>query len=143
LAAQAWLQDWCLYAADPPGRLRRWHENEFLPFGVHDIWAHRPDSDAWQFQLMVAELDGDDWFFRKDPAIRGRRSDLITHYNGLPCVRIDVQLFYKSRGNRDKDRLDFEQCLPLLRPASVQWLRRAIQHFFPDGHAWLTLLSDL
>lgn len=144
LAAQAWLADWCWYAADPPGQLRNWLKDEHLPFGIHDIWGHKPDSDSWQLQLMLAEIEGENgeaWFFRKDPTIRGKRDDLIALYNGLPCVRIEVQLFYKARSNREKDNLDFEQCLPLLRPESVRWLRHAIQHTFPQGHGWLARLS--
>jgi hypothetical protein len=141
LAAQAWLGDWCLYAADPPGHLRRWNEGEFLNLGIHDIWAHRPEVDAWQFQLMVAEHDADGWFFRKDPAIRGPRDELLTRYGGVPCVRIELQLFYKARSARPKDDQDFEACLPLLSSASKARLASMIRQLFPDGHPWLARLT--
>ena len=140
LALQSWLTDWHLYAADPPGTLRPWLTDESLPTGVHDIWGHKPDSTAWQLQLMLAEGDDNKWFFRRDHSIGGRRNDLIVQYNGLPCVRIEVQLLYKSRGRRDKDELDFRTCLPLLEPNAVQWLRQSIQHCYPDGHPWLAAL---
>ena len=140
LDLQTWLVDWQLYAADPPGTLRPWLAGESLPFGVHDIWGHRPDSAVWQLQLMLTESDGEQWFYRQDRDICGRRDDLIVNYNGLPCVRIEVQLFYKARGRRNKDELDFRACLPLLEPSAVQWLRQSIQHFFPDGHPWLAML---
>lgn len=140
-AVQRWLSHWCLYAADPPGQLRRWIDDEYLPIGVHDIWAHRPDSDAWQFQLMIAEHDGADWFYRNDSSIRGRRADLIAHYRELPCVRIEIQLFYKSRGKRTKDEEDFERCLPLLNADQKRALALLISKKFPDGHRWLPRLS--
>ena len=38
---QRWLTDWRLFAADPPGTLRPWADNEYLPCGIHDIWGHR------------------------------------------------------------------------------------------------------
>ena len=141
LAAQRWLAGWQLYAADPPGTLRPWLSDEFLQFGVHDIWAHRPDSDAWQFQFLVCETADGDWFFRKNAQIRGRRHELIQAYSGKPCVRIEVQLFYKSRGTRAKDELDFQTCLPLLAPEAKRWLRHAIALNFPEGHAWLAQLD--
>ncbi len=142
LMTQQWLDGWLLYAADPPGTLRPWQPDEVLPFGVHDIWAHQPESDAWQFQFLVAEVDGNEWFFRKNPLIRGPRAQLIQTYAGQPCVRIEVQLFYKSRGTRAKDLQDFRACLPLLTPDAKVWLRNAIEVYFPEGHPWHAQLSD-
>ncbi len=77
LAAQKWLAGWHLFAADPPGTLRRWHPGEYLPFGIHDIWGHRDGKDAWEFQFMVAEAEHGMWFSRRDPRIRGSRADLF------------------------------------------------------------------
>ena len=141
LDLRRWLNDWHLYAADPPGTLRPWRADEFLPFGVHDIWGHLPNSDVWQLQLMLAECDGEEWFFRTDRKICGPRHDLFVQYNGLPCVRIEVQMLYKSRARRAKDELDFQACLPLLEPRAAQWLRQSIQHLFPEGHPWLAQLG--
>lgn len=141
LAAQAWLDDWLLYAADPPGTLRPWHPNEYLPVGVHDIWAHRPEVDAWQFQLMVQEVEGDEWYSRRDTSIRGKRSDLIQIYHGVPCIRIEVQLHYKAKGQRPKDETDFAACLPHLSAEAKSWLRESLQRQFPEGHDWLDVLA--
>jgi hypothetical protein len=129
LAAQRWLRDWQFYAADPAGTLRKWHDNEYLPYGIHDIWGHKLDSNAWQLQLMLAEVEGDEWFSRRNHAIRGKRADLMTEYNGIPCIRIDVQMLYKAKNSRAKDELDFQACLPLLDNASKKWLK---------GHLLLT-----
>lgn len=141
LIAQKWLDGWLLYAADPPGTLRLWQPNEYLPVGVHDIWAHRPTVNAWQFQLMVQEVEGLEWYSRRDPAIRGQRSELIQIYNGLPCIRIEVQLSYKAKGQRPKDETDFAACLPHLDAAARTWLRTALQQQYPEGHNWLAALS--
>ena len=66
LQAQQHLNDWALFAADPPGTLRPWHADEFLARGIHDIWGHQHGVDAWQFQFMVMEIDGDAWFSAYD-----------------------------------------------------------------------------
>ncbi|MBV7339676.1 amino acid transporter [Chloroflexi bacterium TSY] len=141
LAAQAWLKDWNLYASDPPGTLRRWHPNEYLPVGIHDIWAHQDGVDAWQFQMMVQEIDGDEWYSRRNSAIRGKRSDLIQIYHGVPCIRIEVQLYYKARGQREKDETDFRTALPHLSTEAKSWLHEAIYMQFSDGHDWLEELE--
>ncbi len=89
LKAQNWLDGWELYAADPPGTLRKWNRDEYLPYGIHDIWGHKSKTSVWQFQFMVAEVSGNEWFSRRSPKIRGNRNDLITEYNGIPCIRVE------------------------------------------------------
>ena len=141
LAAQSWLEEWLLFAADPPGTLRPWHQGEYLPVGVHDIWGHRLDSEAWQLQLMLQEVEGDEWYSRRDPAVRGQRSGLIEVYGDVPCIRIEVQLHYKAKGQRPKDEIDFAACLPHLNEERKRWLRRSLQQQYPQGHEWLDALK--
>lgn len=142
LRVQGWLQDWQLYAADPPGSLRPWGRGELLPYGIHDIWGHELHRDAWQLQLMLAETDGNEWFSRRDHRVRGRRDDLIVTYQGLPCLRIEVQLLYKARNTRPKDQQDFEAALPLLDTAARTWLRDQLRLLEPDGHPWCEHLGE-
>lgn len=141
LRAQEWLAGWELYAADPPGSLRPWRAGEQLRFGIHDIWGHRAAAQAWQLQIMLLEAEGDAWFSRRDPRVRGRRADLIVDYGGLPCILIEVQLLYKARGMRPKDVQDFQACLPLLSAGARAWLRDQLQLLHPDGHPWIARLA--
>ncbi len=137
LHVQCWLPEWRLYAADPPGTLRPWADGEFLPYGIHDIWGHRRDVQAWQLQIMLTETDGDHWFMRRNPEIRGVRDDLIVVYGGIPCVRIEVQLLFKSRSNRLRDSIDFQACLPHLSGDAKRWLRENLLRLYPAGHVWM------
>ena len=141
LQVQRWLTGWCLYAADPPGTLRPWSADEYLPPAIHDIWGHRMDARTWQLQLMLIEVEGDEWFSRRDAAIRGQRDDLIVAYNGIPCVRIEVQLLYKAKHCRPKDEFDFQACLPLLSAEAKRWLKDSLRQLRPEGHAWSDALS--
>ena len=143
LSVQQWLNGWQLYAADPPGTLREWLGGEYLPLGVHDIWAHRPDVEAWQFQLMVAEVDGEEWFSRRNAAIRGQRDDLFAEYGGQPCVRIEVQLLYKAKGRRPKDVLDFHAAAPRLDAQARSWLIEGLNLLYSEGHPWLVMLEGM
>ncbi|MBI1257918.1 MAG: amino acid transporter [Chloroflexi bacterium] len=140
IAAQHYLAGWELYAADPPGTLRKWKQDEYLPFGIHDIWGYRGGAQGWEFQFMVAESEGDEWFHRRNPQIRGKRADLITEYNGWPCVRVEVQLMYKSKNGRPKDEQDFRACLPKLSAAQKGWLKAQLEILYPDGHVWIEAL---
>lgn len=141
LELQHWLAGWHLYAADPPGILRSWRADEFLPSGIHDIWGHRRDTQAWQLQIMLTEVEGDEWFSRRSHLIRGQRNDLIVVYQGIACVRVEVQLLYKARNARPKDEQDFQACLPLLSVEAKQWLKDQLRLLYPEGHQWLAFLA--
>lgn len=140
LRVQHWLSEWRLFAADPPGTLRPWLDGECLPYGIHDIWGHRRHVQAWQLQVMLAEVDADHWFMRGNPRVRGRRNDLIVRYHGVPCIRIEVQLLYKARSNRAKDTADFQACLPYLSADANEWLKRQLPQILPTEHPWLEYL---
>ena len=92
-------------------------------------------------QVMLTEVDGDEWFSRRSPLIRGRRDDLIVVYGGIPCVRAEVQLLYKAKGRRPKDELDFAACLPMLSAGAREWLRDNLWLAHPAGHPWIDRLS--
>jgi len=141
LRLQQWMTGWQLYAADPPGTLRPWLADEDLPVGIHDLWGHRRNAHAWQLQIMLAEVEGDEWFSRRNHRVRGQRNDLLVTYDGIPCVRIEVQLLDKARNLRPKDERDFRACLPLLRTEAKRWLANQLHQTHPEGHPWLPSLA--
>lgn len=139
--SQQWLSDWRLYAADPPGTLRLWNAGEYLPAGINDVWMHHPSVEAWQFQFMISEVEGEDWVSKRSPLIRGKRGDLITTYKGVPCLRAEVQLLYKAKGQRPKDEQDFHACLPQMSSEAKVWLKDKLTLLYPQGHDWLAHLG--
>jgi hypothetical protein len=108
---------------------------------IHDIWGHQADAQAWQLQMMLVETDGDEWVSRRHPMIRGSRADLLVEYHQIPCIRIEIQLLYKAKGNREKDWQDFHACLPRLTVEAKAWLKQALRLAHPEGHAWQEFLS--
>jgi hypothetical protein len=140
IQVQRWLTNWRFYAADPPGSLRPWITDEYLPFGIHDIWCHQMNVHAWQLQIMLAEVEEDKWFSRRNRLICGQRDDLFVIYNGTPCIRVEVQLLFKAQNNRPKDNLDFQACLPLMSTNAKEWLADHLHLSFPDGHLWTNSL---
>jgi hypothetical protein len=71
---------------------------------------------------------------RRSAQIRGPRDTLLVDYNGIPCVRIEVQLLYKARATLPKDQSDFAACLPRLDPAARQWPIDGLRVLYPGGH---------
>jgi hypothetical protein len=140
ITLQRWLEGWQLYAADPPGTLRVWAEEEYLPFGIHDIWGYRQGAAAWELQIMLAETEGSAWFSRRDSAIRGPREDMITRYTGVPCIRVEIQLMYKAKALRPKDDQDFWACLRLMNASQKEWLKASLYTLYPEGHRWFDSL---
>jgi hypothetical protein len=141
VALQTQLAGWHLYAADPPGTLRPWLQGEFLPVGVHDIWGYRAGREAWELQVMLQEVDGDRWWYRREPSIGGPLAELVVEIDGIPCLRPEFQLFYKSKGLREKDREDFRRCLPRLDARQRGRLGALMREAYPEGHDWLDRLA--
>ena len=137
---QTWLQEWSIYAADPPGELREWEGGEYLPPGINDVWGHRKNLQYWQIQFMFMEVTGDTWYSKRSNLVRGLRNDHIVRYGGVPCVRVEVLLLFKSKNRRPKDNADLQACLPKITPSSKQWLSMNLQRLYPDGHSWENLL---
>ena len=89
---------------------------------------------------MLAEVEGGEWFSRRNHLIRGRRDDLFANYNDMPCIKVEVQLLFKARDIRPKDNIDFQACLPLMSENAKQWLSDQLSLSFPEGHIWLSSL---
>lgn len=135
------LHDWDLHAADPPGSLRPWRLGETLPAKVHDVFCRRDASAPWSFQFMIDDVDGGEWLFRRDNAIRRPVASLSGRASrpDMAVLAPEVQLLYKSKGMREKDTADFHTVLPHLTVDECAWLRSALLVTRPD-HEWLDRL---
>lgn len=142
LAVREWLHDWRLYAADPPGSLRPWARQEILPSTVHDVWCHRDGNESWELQIMIQEADSESWLYRRDARVRGPIEDLAMLVDGVPCLRMDLQLLFKSKAVRPKDDHDFRELAPLLAGAERDNLARWLRLIHPGGHPWATALGS-
>jgi len=141
VTVRAALADWDLHAADPPGTLRPWPLGETLPAAVHDVWCRRGPDEPWAFQLMIDDVDGDDWVFRRDRRVRRPLARIAGPASTveLPLLAPEIQLLYKSRALRPKDQADFDTVLPVLSDVQRSWLRDALTTVSP-GHPWLPVL---
>jgi hypothetical protein len=133
------------------GTLERWSEGEVLALPVHQLNAYRigdpvlAETDAdhcdsahrWWFQIMLAESDGRDWIYRRNPIVRLPLGKLGFHSLwGLPYLAPEIVLLFKAKLMQDKDREDFRSALPHLSADARRWLRDAVARCHSE-HEWL------
>ena len=142
LVVREHLRDWDVYAADPPGALRPWALGDELPAHVHDIWIRRDADSPWSFQLMLDDVDGDDWLYRRDRRVRRPVASLRGRASrpDLSVLAPEVQLLYKSGTPRPKDLADLATALPHLTDEERTWVRDALVLTRPD-HDWIGRLA--
>jgi hypothetical protein len=134
------LRGWDVHCADPPGSLRPWRGHERLDPAVHDVWVRESPDDPWRFQVMLDERRGGDWLFRRCRGVSRPVGSLTWERDGRRYLAPEVQLLYKARALRPKDRADFEHTLVRSSESQRRWLREALTTAHP-GHEWLTRLS--
>lgn len=139
LTAQRHLSDWQLFrtkAPDPP-HLAPWARGAFLEPPVNGVWVRSEDDGPWCFDIMLMETEGEDWVYRRHRSIRGTIADLgLETDDGIPYLRPEVQLLYKSGTGRGKDSGDLAAVLPHLGQQRASWLLQALQNQYPEGHDW-------
>jgi hypothetical protein len=140
-AFRAHLAEWELaVAAD--GALTPWPAGTAFPAAAHQLWARKRGHDAWQLEVLFEERSGDRWVYRRHPQVGLRASDIGRRTSsGIPYLRPEIQLLYKSKGARAVDESDLIALLPQLdaaqRATLVAWL-----YTTAPTHRWLERLRD-
>ena len=131
---QEHLAGWSLRKVADHRRIA-WLRGERLTLPVHEIHGRGPDGQA--LEILLNEYDRGRWLFRRDPTIT-RPANLIVarSADGVPFLRPEIVLLYKSKDPHPRDQADFEHAAPLLDSESRAWLRVALQRHRAD-HPWL------
>jgi hypothetical protein len=137
-AIRAQLAGWDVQVAHG-GRLEPWPEGARIELPRAGLWARSDRQGPWQLQFLLAERDGDDWWFRRNPSIRMPLADIgLRSADGIPYLRPELSLLFKSREPRERDEVDFDAVLPLLDEAA----RSRIAAWLPAGHRWRNRIVD-
>lgn len=120
------------------GRLEPWPLGDRVELPRNGFWARPDPNEPWRLQFLLEQHEGNVWCYRRDPSIRlpleqiGLNSD-----SGVPYLRPELVLLYKSRLDRDRDTVDFERTLPRL----DEWARRRLASWLPPDHEWRGALA--
>jgi hypothetical protein len=125
------------------GTLSEWPRGERLELPVHQINAYRENESEPAFQVMLAESSDAEWIFRRNPEIRMPLARMGFYpLWGLPYLAPEIVLLFKAKHLEARDRIDFDNALPILSADARRWLRDAIQKTHP-GHEWINRLTKL
>src|SRR5262249_24760898 len=135
LAAMA---GWEFFAAQD-GRLHPLKHGAPEP-GVHSLWGRPLGEESWVLELLLDEVEGDTWVFRRERSIRVPLNTATRTADGLPYLAPEIQLLYKAKGVRSKDDADFRCVAPQLDSRARTWLRDALTRL-DERHEWITALQ--
>lgn len=115
---------------------RAWPPTQAALKAHRQTWAREPPSGLWRVDVIREQWDEEVWVYRHDPRIRIPGAELVARTNdGIPYIRPEVALLFKSRQARPKDEKDFAAVLPRLDAARRAWLAETLALVDP-GHPW-------
>lgn len=115
------------------GKLSLWHENEALDASCHTLWLREKGTSSWKLEIMLDESHEEEWVSRRCKKVRLPLSELKPQSHVLPAM---IQLYYKAKNPRPKDRKDWEMAWPLLSEEEKTWLKWAITTAYGDRNFW-------
>ena len=134
-----YLGNWNLYKVENH-KLRNWG-NEILNLPVHEIHAFNKQSDQ-RFEILLNESDGFYWKYRRDLRVKLPLNDIAClTTSGIPYLKPEIILLYKSKDIRPKDQQDFLRILNYISFNQKMWLANALAIQDPE-HQWLEKLRE-
>jgi len=104
---------------------------------VDSLWCRPAAGGPWCLQVLLEEVEDDDWVYRRDPRVRLPLGTATGVVEGVPVVDPAVQLLWKSAAPRPQDDADRRLVEPLLGTGRRSWLAAAIALAHP-GSPWAT-----
>ncbi|MEM6800147.1 MAG: hypothetical protein AAF696_02020 [Bacteroidota bacterium] len=140
LQLQSYLEGWN-FSYYHKGIPANWEEGQFLELPLHEIHGKK---GAQNIEILLNEIEGDTWHFRRKLDITWPVDKLICHHpDGIPFLCPEVVLLYKAKDPRKKDFLDVENCLPDLSKESRSYLKISISDTHDASHPWVKEINLL
>jgi hypothetical protein len=101
------------------------------------IWMRKDARSPWRVDCILELRDEQGrWVSKRDPG-HVAELDEVTWVapDGIRYMRPEVQLLFKAKQGRAKDRVDLDNAWPLLSAEQRAWLRDAVRRAYPE-HAW-------
>jgi hypothetical protein len=115
------------------GQMEPWPKGTQIELPRSGLWARGRLEGPWQLQFVLAESEGDTWWYRRDPAIRLPLEEIgLRSASGVPYLRPELVLLFKSTNPRERDEDDLEAILPSLDETA----RLRLAAWLPSEHPW-------
>jgi len=119
-----------------------WEMHEELRLPVHQIKATRRDGEPAEIEFFLNERSETHWISRRHAGLARAVSEAVfISALEVPALVPEIQLLFKAKYNRPKDRADFELALPRFDMMQRAWLANALAEYHP-GHAWIELIGE-
>ena len=92
------LADWDLWIAHG-GTLQPWTGGPVGP-PENAVWARPTPDDRWHIDFKIEAVEGDEWVYRRDPAVRRRVGDIGVVVDGIPYLARELAHLYATRDVR-------------------------------------------
>lgn len=139
IALQNYLEGWILKKV-VNSTLSEWKQNEHLKLPIHEIHCFKENDESQSLEVLLNEIDGERWLFRRNLKITKPRSKLyLTSKLGMKFLCPEIVLLYKSKNPRTKDEKDFKAVVECLNIESKAWLKNALTICYSEHH-WLQRL---
>lgn len=121
------------------GTLSPWLDGEWLELPIHGVWCRNERHSPPFVEVLLNEIDSDEFRFRRDPSIVLARERMwFRSKSGLPVLAPEVVLLYKS-SDPEANRGDFDGAIAHLSEDGRAWLGASLARLF-GAHPWLDCL---
>lgn len=118
-----------------------WELEEWLVAPVHELHGWPEGTPGPALEILLNERIGEDWVYRRNPAVRRRAAEIGGRSLGVPYLRPEIVLLYKAKSPRPVDEQDFNAVVGRLDAEGRAWLHRALKICHP-GHHWLQAIEE-
>ena len=131
---------WSLMVATE-GNLTPWKKGDFLQLPIHCIWCNNEDHQPNFVELLLNEIDGEYFCYRRDPSIAVPVDQaLLQTKHGIPILAPEIVLLYKSKHDSEENDHDFHVIVGSLTPVKKAWLRDMLVLLYGQ-HKWVKYLE--
>ena len=121
------------------GQLIPWTDGERLILPVHTIWCKNENYEPDFVEILLNEIDNEQFRFRRDQSITLARDKMFFKAsNGLSVLAPEIVLLYKSNSPEEYEA-DFQNTITSLAEESRLWLKAALNKLF-EQHSWINRL---
>lgn len=132
------LDGWDIQVA-AAGRLTPWDGSAVAAdANQNNLWCRKAPNEPWCLDVTISEGDSECWIYRRDPTLRVPWEEAVRRSEaGIAYLAPELQLLFKSKGNRPKDDQDATEVIPALNVGQQHRLRDLL----PANHPWQGLLA--